>query len=91
MAKFRKKLIEIEAVQFVDTQSAGEILGWTNFQVALDARVNGAGKLIPVIEIPTLDGTMIANVGDWIIRGVKGELYTCKPDIFAATYEEVQP
>lgn len=41
------------------------------------------------IVITTLEGDMIASEGDWIIRGVKGELYPCKPDIFAATYEEV--
>lgn len=41
------------------------------------------------VEIPTLEGTMMASPGDWIICGVQGELYPCKPDIFAATYEEV--
>lgn len=41
-----------------------------------------------VIEIETLEGTMTASAGDWIIRGVQGEHYPCKPDIFDATYEE---
>lgn len=41
------------------------------------------------VQIPTLEGTMTANPGDWIITGVKGERYPCKPDIFAATYEPV--
>ena len=41
------------------------------------------------IEIETLEGTMKANKGDWIIRGVKGELYPCKPDVFDMTYEKV--
>ena len=41
--------------------------------------------------IPTLEGVMIATQGDFIIRGVKGELYPCKPDIFATTYEAVEP
>lgn len=41
------------------------------------------------LNIATLEGVMLANVGDFIIRGVKGEFYPCKPDIFAATYEEV--
>ena len=41
------------------------------------------------MAITTLEGTMRADVGDWIIRGVKGELYPCKPDIFAASYEPV--
>ena len=43
------------------------------------------------IAIPTLEGMMVARPGDWIIRGVKGELYPCKADIFEATYEAVQP
>ncbi len=42
------------------------------------------------IFIETLEGTMKANVGDWIITGVKGETYPCKPDIFEQTYEEVK-
>ena len=41
------------------------------------------------LEIETLEGTMKANKGDWIIRGVKGELYPCKPDVFDMTYEKV--
>lgn len=41
------------------------------------------------LDIPTLEGVMRANAGDWIITGVKGERYPCKPDIFAATYEAV--
>ena len=40
--------------------------------------------------IPTLEGLMIGTQGDWIIRGVKGELYPCKPDVFEATYEKVE-
>ena len=46
---------------------------------------NGPGYL----SIPTLEGLMSANPGDWIITGIKGERYPCKPDIFAATYEAV--
>ncbi|HLE04564.1 MAG TPA: hypothetical protein VI729_08150 [Anaerolineales bacterium] len=42
------------------------------------------------VDIPTLEGTMRCDPGDWIIRGVKGEVYPCKPDIFEATYEEVE-
>ena len=41
--------------------------------------------------IKTLEGAMKANKGDWIIKGIKGELYPCKPDIFEATYEEFAP
>lgn len=42
------------------------------------------------MEIETLEGTMKADKGDWIIKGVKGELYPCKPDVFAMTYEKVE-
>ena len=41
------------------------------------------------LMVGTLEGTMTGKLGDWLIRGVKGELYPCKPDIFAATYEPV--
>ena len=44
-----------------------------------------------MIAISTLEGTMTANQGDWIIRGIKGEFYPCKPDIFEATYDEHTP
>lgn len=47
----------------------------------------GTGVRSGTLEIRTLEGTMTASEGDWIIRGVKGELYPCKPDIFEATYE----
>ena len=42
------------------------------------------------LDIPTLEGTMHADIGDWIITGVKGEQYPCKPDIFEKTYERVE-
>lgn len=42
------------------------------------------------VKIETLEGTMTANPGDWIITGVKGERYPCKPDIFEATYEPIE-
>ena len=42
------------------------------------------------LRIDTLEGTMIASAGDWVIRGVQGEHYPCKPDIFSATYEPVE-
>jgi len=42
------------------------------------------------LDIPTLEGVMHASPGDWIIRGIQGELYPCKPDIFAATYEPAE-
>lgn len=79
MAKFRKKPVVIEAVRFTKA----------NFEeiekfVGGDAEFRD-GELI----VATLEGPLRAADGDWIIRGVKGEFYPCKPDIFAATYEPV--
>lgn len=86
--KFRKKPVVIEAFQVFpdDGQTRQLPPAWL-----VEALV--AGKISPVdgggVDIKTLEGTMRADVGDWIIQGVKGELYPCKPDIFEATYERV--
>jgi hypothetical protein len=85
MAQFRKKPVVIEAVQY----RRGEIPG----DRFIDDGIQGG--LISFKEddtalIDTLEGSMIARPGDWIIRGVKGELYPCKPDIFAATYHRAE-
>lgn len=83
--KFRKKPVVIDAEQ------------WTGSEVSLH-RVQQLGPGIvkgtspsggPVLLIDTLEGTMTAYRGYWIIRGVQGEVYACKPDIFEATYEPV--
>lgn len=87
MPKFRKKPVVIEAIQFVGKESFPAILDWTNFAVAATGRKTEDGQWYPVVEIETLEGTVTASPGDWIIRGVKGELYPCKPDIFEQTYE----
>ena len=82
--KFRKKPVIIEA-----SQIRAEWFDWT--EEPPEDVVPGV-VLNPVkrhVEIQTLEGVMIGNIGDWIIRGVQGELYPCKPDIFQATYEEV--
>lgn len=90
MAKFRKKPVEIEARHFANPNHAPKIIEWVNFEsgnhVAFLA-IRGRGN--PGINIETLEGTMTANVGDYIIRGVQGEFYPCKPDIFEATYDPV--
>lgn len=78
--KFRKKPVVIEAVQFSGDVGAPEIM-------ALDLACEHVPGVGDCMLIRTLEGTMRATPGDWIIRGVKGELYPCKPDIFAATYE----
>jgi hypothetical protein len=83
VGRFRKRPVVIEAIRWTgdnveelwDTFGAGEIYG--------------PSDLDPNLRIDTLEGVMVASVGDWIIRGVRGELYPCKPDIFEATYELV--
>ena len=91
MSKFRKKPVVIEAVQFVSGKpgvvtdflgASGQNLKWQ--------RVWDGGVDLIEIHIHTLEGEMIARPGDWIIRGVKGEYYPCKPDIFEQTYEPVE-
>jgi hypothetical protein len=87
--KFRKKPVVIEAVQWTGN-NLEEVLEHTGVhESARDwsierfrAKVDADG-----LKIFTLEGDMRATVGDWIIRGVKGEVYPCKPDIFATTYE----
>lgn len=82
--KYINKSVEIEAVQFIDTpERISEIAEF----IGSDLRVNYEDKDNPYIPIETLEGTMKASVGDYIIKGVKGEFYPCKPDIFKQTYD----
>ena len=88
MAKFRKKPVEIEAVTVNEIERK-----WSNDRYNLPQWVTAsfAEKKLRFfcdgIKVDTLEGEMKAFGYDWIIRGVKGELYPCKPDIFEATYE----
>lgn len=83
--KYRKKPVVIEAIQFID--NADRIIEIQEFLGGDTMRVNYGDN--PYIKIETLEGTMKASVGDYIIKGVNGEFYPCKPDIFEKTYEEV--
>jgi len=80
--KFRKKPVVIEAFEYRSGEQRGEVAADV---VAGNVRYPEDGTML----IRTLEGEMCAQPGDWIIRGIKGELYPCKPDIFAATYEPV--
>lgn len=93
---FRKKPVEIEAFQMtkerrMDNSDWPEWLNraWNEGRNAPGAlqRVNMEAPLPDFLQIVTLEGLHLVSWGDWIIRGVKGELYPCKPDIFEATYE----
>lgn len=99
MGKYKKKPVVIEAVQLT-WENWSEICDHAGVDpngnqpngVYVDAEGNthdhppdDGAKL--GLSIPTLEGTMLAVEGDWVIKGVQGEIYPCKPDIFAATYE----
>lgn len=82
MPFFRKKPVVIEALK------------WDGTLESVASFVDGAGNVAIMydtgeLRIATLEGVMTPQVGDWIIRGIKGELYPCKPDIFEQTYELV--
>ena len=88
MAKFRKKPVVIEAVQLPTSQNAtGEQIDFIDHAPGVEwsDKMTFAGGVI----VQTLEGDMRGDPGDWLIRGVKGEYYPCKPDIFEATYEPV--
>ncbi|MCR4297532.1 MAG: hypothetical protein NUV75_02080 [Gallionella sp.] len=78
MGQYRKKPVVIEA-RVVTRRGAEHTAKWCN----------GLVSSLGGIDIETLEGIMHAAIGDFVIRGVKGEFYPCKPDIFAATYEPV--
>lgn len=79
MGLYRKRPVTIEAKR-VSEDNLEELADWSGGNVALD----GDG-----IAISTLEGTMRADLGDWIIRGVHDEFYPCKDNIFKATYDPI--
>lgn len=84
--KFRKKPVVVEATQFhIDDRSTHEHV---NFGVPSEPGC--ASSLDGKWWVQTLEGPLLVSPGDWIITGVKGEHYPCKPDIFAATYEPAE-
>lgn len=85
--KYRKKPVIIEAIQFED--NSDRIIEIREFMGGDTIRVNYEDKNNPYLKVETLEGIMKASVGDYIIKGVNGEFYPCKPDIFEKTYERV--
>lgn len=94
MAKFRKKPAVVEAWQWLFNEDQEDSPSWINNAqhkwpsigcIAFEPDHSEG----PRICIATLEGVMLARPGDFIIQGVQGELYPCKPDIFEATYEPV--
>lgn len=79
--RFRKRPIEVEAWQWDGVADYTTAPPWVEGAV-----VHWGRKSLP---ISTLEGVILASPGDWLVRGVRGEVYPVKPDIFAATYEQV--
>lgn len=94
--RFRKKPVVIEAVHWTGLEAdLPAVLVLVEFDKlpanGISVRPGiGFAPSSGELQIPTLEGVMIARPGDWIIKGVNGECYPCKPDIFEATYEEVR-
>ena len=91
MSAYRKKPVVIEAIQISKRMDLTVPEWWASAVQSNAVIVHGMGKFtrdLPWVEIATLEGTMRGDDGDWIIQGVKGELYPCKPEIFSATYED---
>ena len=85
MGKYRKRPIVIDAVQFMGDNDGDclDFLGMRNNPPnPLDTKRN--------LYIDTLEGRMLVSIGDWIIRGINGEFYPCKSDIFDKTYEKLE-
>jgi len=85
--KYRKKPVVIEAMQF-DGSNGDEVAAWCGGTVESATCHNDGPPWLVMIR--TLEGTMAAGRDDYVIKGVQGEFYPCKPDIFEATYEVAQ-
>ncbi len=84
--KYRKLPVEIEAKQIVDMETLVSTSVWLDAH-GVDNTVDPWSK---TLGIRTLEGFMIASMNDYVIKGVAGEFYPCKPEIFEATYEKVE-
>lgn len=89
MAKFRKKPVIIDAVQITNATFDTAHPNPEHLTSTDDRRIT-YDPVERCVFIKTLEGVMRGDLGDWLITGVKGEVYPCKPDIFAATYEPVE-
>jgi len=88
MPHFRKKPVVIEAVRF-DGENRREVLSFI-YPMLSEVGLEGAEVARLPVVIGTLEGDMTVSPGDWVIRGVQGEFYPCKPDIFVKTYEPTE-
>lgn len=86
MPLFKKKPVVVEARQYLNDASTWDLILWINEGQHRNGR-KFASWGNGILTIPTLEGEIMAAVGDWIIQGVAGEFYPCKPSIFQDTYE----
>jgi hypothetical protein len=86
MSKFIKKPVVIEAFRWTGDQDQTEDPLWIIEEIKAGNILFESG----VMKILTLEGVMTVNRGDYVIKGIKGEIYPCKPDIFELTYEPVE-
>jgi hypothetical protein len=87
--RYRKKPVIIDAIQYTEN-SRDRIVNWLGsncYSTAIGE--DGEEYELQNIRIRTLEGELMVSIDDWVIKGVKGEFYPCKPDIFEATYEKV--
>ena len=97
MAKFRKKPVVIESVQWTGGNHR-EMFDFLSFKQGENEYMTAQGAYFYIdhskveggLVIKTLEGEHLASIGDWIIKGVNGEFYPCKPEIFIKTYEKVE-
>ena len=90
MKKYRKKPVVIEAIQFkYDPDNLIEILIEIQEFMQSELKISYENPDAPVIKIETLEGVMDVSIGDWIIKGVNGEFYPCKEEVFLKSYEEM--
>jgi hypothetical protein len=85
--RYRKKPVIIEAVALYEG-NLDRVAEWCGGRAIREPKPSDPTDVYIGLDIPTLEGVMRASGGDYIIKGVKGEFYPCKPDIFDATYEE---
>jgi len=83
MTKYRKKPVEVEAEQWSGCTSP-------KFDKLIEGQEHKLQIQGTTLFIATLEGEMVADQGDYVIKGIRGELYPCKPDIFKLTYDEVE-
>lgn len=88
MGLFRKRPVVVEAKQLTFA-TLDEVTYWCGGNVQQQPKPSDVNDVWTFINIPTLEGIMRGDMGDYIIKGVQGEFYPCKPDIFEATYEAV--